>query len=66
MIVALTHEVDMSTVYVQLKGLDHAIPVKGDKIDRDLTKQKLVVTDSQGRVIGEFSLDSVMGWWIGS
>jgi hypothetical protein len=65
MIVSLAHEVDMTRIYVQLNGKENAIGIKAEKVERDAVKNKLVVKDSQGQIIGEFDLMSVAGWWIG-
>jgi hypothetical protein len=65
MIVSLTEEVGMSYVYVQLGSLDHALQLAAAKVERDKSSNLLKVKDAQDRIVGEFNLDAVAGWWVG-
>lgn len=64
MIIALAYEVDMAHIFVQLSGMQHAIQIKADKVERNVATGRLEVKDSQGRLLGEFDLVSVAGWWV--
>ncbi|MGD0569407.1 MAG: hypothetical protein ABSA78_13470 [Candidatus Sulfotelmatobacter sp.] len=64
MIVALTDEVTMSSINIQLTGLTYAIVIKAEKVNRNIPTGKLEIKDSQDKVIGEFDLGAVSGWWI--
>jgi hypothetical protein len=64
MIVALTDEVTMSSINIQLTGLTYAIVIKAEKVNRNIPTGKLEIKDSQDKVIGEFDLGAVAGWWI--
>jgi len=55
-------------VYVQVKGVEKAIMVKADKVERQTTTgttvQSILSISLRGQLVGEFSADSVFGWWM--
>lgn len=55
-------------VYIQIKGVEKAIKLKADKVERQTTTGtivKSILSVSLGeQQVGEFSSDSVDGWWV--
>ena len=55
-------------VYLQVKGVEKSIKLKADKVERQTTTgstvRVILSISLQGNPVGEFSVDSVDGWWI--
>jgi len=53
----------MTTVCVQIKGIENAVRVKAAHAEENKENGELLAKDERGQVIGKFKMGEIVGWW---
>ena len=68
-----TDDIQVSTIYtfsmskvvfIQLVGVEKAISMNADKVERTEPPQAKLLIKAGDKQIGKFRIDQVAGWWI--